>query len=115
MEHLDYVSEHYSYDNRDYVEARINEGVMYGAFVEDRLVGFMGMHNEGSLGLLYVEEAYRRHGIAVSLESYVINITLEKGWTPYGHVIVGNEESFLLQEKLGLYRSDKTIWWLERI
>lgn len=114
MEHLDYVSEHYSYDDRAYVEARIREGVMYGTFVEDKLVGFIGMHSEGSLGLLYVEEAYRRRGIAVSLEAYDINRTLEKGWTPYGHVMVGNEESFALQEKLGLYRSDRTVWWLER-
>ncbi len=115
MEHLDYVSEHYSYDDRSYVEARIREGVMYGAFVEDKQVGFMGMHNEGSLGLLYVEEAYRRRGIALSLEAYMINRTLEKGWIPYGHVIVGNEESFALQERLGLYRSDKTVWWLEKL
>ncbi len=112
--HLDYVSGHYDYDGRDYVEARIREGVMYGAFVEDRLVGFIGMHNEGSLGLLYVEEAYRRQGIAVSLEAYAINRILEKGWTPYGHVIVGNQVSFALQEKLGLYRSDRSVWWLEK-
>ncbi len=97
------------------MEARIREGVMYGAFVENAPVGFAGMHNEGSLGLLYVEEAYRRQGIAVSLEAYIINRTLEKGWTPYGQVIVGNEESFALQEKLGLYRSDRTVWWLEKI
>lgn len=114
LEHLDYVSAHYSYDDRSYVEARIREGVMYGAFAEDKLVGFAGMHSEGSLGLLYVEEAYRRQGIAVSLEAYIINRALEKDWIPYGHVIVGNETSFALQEKLGLYRSDRTIWWLER-
>ena len=112
--HLDYVSGHYTHDDRDYVEARIREGVMYGAFVEDRPVGFVGMHNEGSVGLLYVEEAYRRQGIAVSLEAYIINRILEKGWTPYGHVIVDNRESFALQEKLGLYRSNRTIWWLEK-
>lgn len=114
MDQLDYVSEHYSYDGRAYVEARIREGVMYGAFVEEEQVGFIGMHSEGSLGLLYVEEAYRRKGIARSLEAYLINRTLEKGWTPYGHVIVGNEGSFALQEKMGLYRSDRTVWWLER-
>lgn len=114
MKHLDYVSEHYSYDDRSYVEARIREGVMYGAFVENRLVGFIGMHNEGSMGLLYVEEAYRRRGIARSLEAFLINRTLEKGRIPYGHVIVGNGSSFALQEKMGLYRSDRTVWWLER-
>lgn len=114
MEHLNYVSEHYSYDDRSYVQARIREGVMYGAFVEDKLVGFIGMHNEGSLGLLYVEKAYRRRGIARSLEAYMINRILEKGWIPYGHVIVGNEESFALQDKIGLYRSNRTVWWLEK-
>lgn len=114
MEHLDYVSEHYSGDSREYLETRIRRGAMYGAFAEDRLIGFMGMHSEGSLGLLYVEEAFRRQGIAVSLEAYCINRGLEKGWIPYGHVIVGNEASLALQEKLGLYRSDRTIWWLEK-
>lgn len=114
LEHLDSVSGYYSYEGREYVEGRIREGVMYGAFVGDLLVGFVGMHNEGSLGLLHVADAYRRQGIAVSLEAYMINRILEKGWIPYGHVIVGNEMSFALQEKLGLYRSSRTVWWLER-
>lgn len=115
MEHFDYVNSSYSYDDAAYVEGRIREGVMYGAFVEDKLVGFIGMHSEGSIGLLYVDEAYRRQGIAMSLEAYQINRALEKGWTPYGHVLAGNEVSFALQEKLGLYRSDRTIWWVEKV
>lgn len=101
MDQLDYVSERYSYDGRSYVEARIREGVMYGAFVEGEQVGFIGMHSEGSLGLLYVEEAYRRHGIARSLEAYMINRTLEKGWTPYGHVMVGNEDLLRSRRRWG--------------
>ena len=114
LEQLDYVVGHCDNDDAEYVEERIREGAMYGAFVGERQVGFIGTHIEGGLGLLYVEETYRRQGIASSLEAYVINRTLEKGWTPYGHVITGNDSSSALQEKLGLYRSGQAVWRIER-
>lgn len=114
-EHLNYVSEHQEHNDRRYVEICLELGNLYGAFAEDRLVGFAGMHREGSMGLLYVDEAYRGQGIAQSLEAYLINRILDRGWVPYGHVVCGNTVSDRLQEKLGLYKSEKTFWWLERM
>lgn len=114
MEHLDYISGRQEHNDRSYVKICIGLGNLYGAFVGDKLVGFAGMHREGSMGLLYVEEAYRGQGIAEALEAYLVNKTLEKGWVPYGHVVCGNEASERLQEKLGLYRAEKVFWWLER-
>ncbi len=117
MEHFEYVSSHYGVDNgvdnREYVKERILHKVMYGAFVEDKLVGFIGSHEEGSMGLLYVEETYRKEGIGASLEAFEINLQRSLGFTPYCHIIDGNEKSLRLQEKLGLYLSDKTLWWLK--
>ena len=77
-------------------------------------MGFIGFHDEGSMGLLYVDEAYRHQGVAASLESYLINRQLEWGWVPYGQIAVDNEPSKKLQEKLGLYLSSGTVWWLEK-
>ncbi len=111
---LPYLTEHYAHESREYLAERIGAGVMYGAFAEGRLVGFMGWHSEGSLGLLYVEEDYRRQGIGTSLEAYCINRQLELGYTPYGHILVNNEPSLRLQERLGLYISKESIWWLEK-
>lgn len=110
---LDYISEHYSHGTAEYMEGRILNGVMYGAFSDDRLTGFIGTHDEGSMGMLYVEEQYRRQGIGEALLSYNINRTLERGRIPYGHVLEGNTVSERLLEKLGLYRAGKPVWWLE--
>ncbi|MDE5590688.1 MAG: tRNA (guanosine(37)-N1)-methyltransferase TrmD [Acetatifactor sp.] len=110
---LDYISEHYSHGTTEYMEGRILNGVMYGAFSDDRLIGFIGTHDEGSMGMLYVDEQYRRQGIGEALLSYNINRTLERGWIPYGHVLEGNTVSERLLEKPGLYKAGKPVWWME--
>lgn len=113
-EYLNYVCEHQEHNDRRYIEICLELGNLYGAFAEERLVGFAGMHREGSMGLLYVDETYRGQGIARSLEAYLVNTALDKGWLPYGHVVCGNTASEKLQEELGFYKSDKIVWWLEK-
>lgn len=111
---LEYVCSRYKGRNEDYISGRIGEGALYGAFLEGKPAGFAGIHREGGLGMLYVEESCRRQGLGEALEAYVINRMLERGWTPYGHIGEGNEPAVRLQEKLGLYRASKTFLWLEK-
>lgn len=121
MEDFEYVCRHYCHEggaagpgaNPEYVKERILAGALYGAFLDGRQVGFGGIHAEGALGMLYVEESCRRRGIGASLEAYVINRMLEKGWVPYGHVETGNAPSMELQKKLGLYEASKNFFWME--
>lgn len=114
MESLDYICGRYDMGSTDYVRDRIRAGVMYGAFADGRLAGFIGMHTEGSLGMLYVEEDCRRQGLAASLVAYAANRTLERGWTPYSQVVSENEASVRLQEKLGFYQAKNQFWWVEK-
>ena len=109
--YLDYIMENYS-SSEEHMKERLNAGVMYGAFEEDRIIGFIGMHSEGSMGMLFVEEEYRHKGVGASLESYLINVQISNGFTPYCHIIEGNEKSLALQEKLGLYLADTPLWWI---
>ncbi len=111
LSHLAYVKAHYS-SSEEHLKDCLIAGAMYGAFDEERLIGFVGMHEEGSMGMLFVEEEYRRKNIAVSLESFMINVQLSNGFTPYCHVIEGNEASLRLQEKLGLYPAEEPLWWM---
>ena len=67
---------------------------------------------EGSMGMLFVETEYRNLGIAMSLESYVINLIKEKRQIPYCQIYEDNIASIKLQEKLGLYLSTCYVWWL---
>lgn len=110
-EQLTFLYQHYAGDE---IGERLNAGALYGAFDGERLVGFAGLHAEGSVGLLYVDEMYRRRGIAESLEAYVVNHLLEKGLIPYAQVEEGNEASERLQERLGFYPAGKKVWWMKR-
>lgn len=112
VSYFDYVIEHYSMANPENIKERLVTGNMYGAFDAGKIIGFIGVHNEGSMGMLFVEEEYRKKGIGASLESYLINLQISNGYTPYCHIIEGNEKSLALQEKLGLYVADVPLWWI---
>lgn len=115
---LHYVSKHYTKCDKTYLHRRIISGAMYGIYVRDgeqsRLVGFIGTHRDGSMGMLYVEEAYRRQGLAASLESWLVNRHLKRGEIPYCQIREGNLSALRLQEKLGLYLCEELMWWLKK-
>lgn len=56
------VGHYHSYPNPKYLGERLDAGVMHGAFEGEELLGFIGMHSEGSVGLLEVLPAHRRRG-----------------------------------------------------
>lgn len=114
LAYLDIIQKAYTLTDGEYLKERLLAGVMYGAFLDDKLVGFIGEHQEGSMGMLYVFPDFRRRGIAKALETDQINRTLQKGFIPYCQVKEQNEISMCLQEKLGLYSAKDMIWWLEK-
>jgi tRNA (guanine37-N1)-methyltransferase len=112
--HLGFVLQHYHMmDDETYLHERIDEG-MYGVFVGGALAGFIGTHDERSIGLLEILPEYRRLGLAFALEAHLINCLLEQGRIPFTQVSVDNEPSLALQRKLGLELSDATVHWLVR-
>lgn len=102
-----------SSDYLEYMQRQIREGVLLGAFVDGELAGFTGRHVQGALGMLEVLPEYRRRGIAAALESAAINRELQEGHVPYGQIVIGNNASRAVQEKLGMSFADKNVWWLE--
>ena len=111
---VDLVSASYSLDGPDYIRTRIDAGEMWGAFLGDDLAGFIGLHEEGSMGMLVVFEQYRRQGIAEYLMIDLANRMLAQGCTPHDHIIVGNLASESLQRKLGFSISTRTLTWMSR-
>lgn len=110
------------FDNPDYIIERIEAGAVYGAFFSDNtdndtintLAGIIGIHEEGSIGMLYVKPEYRHRKLATALETYAFNRALENGWIPYGQIIVGNEASMKLQESMGLHFSKSSVYWMTK-
>lgn len=97
----------------DCPEADMKTDALYGAYENDRLIGYGGWYADGSLGCLFVEKEFRGKGIGASLEAFSINRQLEAGFVPYGRVPAGNTAAMKLQERLGLYVSAESVWLLD--
>lgn len=79
------------------------DGWVYGGFdAAGDLVGFIGEHDEGTIGMLEIFTRYRRRGYARELEGAAIARMLAAGRVPQGQVVLGNEPSFALQRSLGM-------------
>ena len=81
-------------------------------YCRERLVGFIGEHLEGSMGLLYVFPEYRHRGFGTALQTYLIAKTMEQGFIPFGQVEKDNKDSLRIQEHLGMTISDNLIVWM---
>ena len=110
---IPFVTEHYSeIGTEEYVTDRIRHGAVYGAFYDEKIVGFIANHEEGSIGMLYVLPEYRKRHVAMALETYCMNLAIERGEIPYGQIVLGNEPSIGLQEKMGICFAKGTIVWM---
>lgn len=89
----------------------MRESVLLG-YDGDALVGFIGEHLEGSMGLLYVFPEYRRRGFGAALQKHLMAKTMDEGFIPFGQVEKDNSASLKLQQKLGMTISDDLIVWM---
>jgi tRNA (guanine37-N1)-methyltransferase len=110
--YVGFVHAHYHMvDDIGYIRDRI-EADMFGVFLAGEIAGFVGTHEERSMGLLEILPEYRRLGLAYALEAHMINHLLSQGRVPFCQVAIVNEASIRLQQKLGLVISDQVVYWL---
>lgn len=112
---LPFVLQNYTHadsNGADYLRSRLQSGDFFGAFVAGRPAGFIGTHEEGSMGLLEVLSEYRRKGIALALAVFQTNRILSQERVPFSQIEPGNEASFALHRRLGFEISCESIDWL---
>ena len=117
QEEVEAVKRIYELEPPENIEALYRQGKLFSARKasgeeEGSFVGFIGIHPEGSMGMLHVFEQYRRRGYAEEIEKCLINQLIARGESPYGHVMIGNEASLALQEKLGMETAGQFVYWL---
>lgn len=95
-----------------YIENRLNANVMLGAFINNNLCGFIGCHEEGSIGMLEVLPEHKWKGIGSALQIAATNAALAQKRYPYGQVVETNIASTELQKKLGFELSKDKVYWL---
>lgn len=112
-EHREIVSMHYSsVSSGEYIAERLEAHAIYGGFIQNKLAGFIGLHEEGSMGMLHVLPQYRKQLVAQTLESWLINTLLQQGSTPFAQIVTDNTPSLLLHQKLGFTFSASPVSWL---
>ena len=115
-EYFAVIFENYgAFSDEEYIRERIGEGVMHGAFRDGTLLGFAGMHPEGSVGMLEVLPEYRRRGAATALMAAMVNICLERGYVPFSQIFAGNEASRKLHRKMGFSIAQRPLYWVMNI
>ena len=80
-------------------------------YLDGKPVCFVGLHSEGSMGLLTVLPEYRRRGFARQIYCTLINNQLQKHRLPYAQIYTDNENSLNLQKSLGFSFSCEPIRW----
>lgn len=92
--------------------AAIDQPEFAAGYLGDQLAGFIGLHAEGSIGMLHVFDEFRGKGYALDLAIHMLNNRLSEGAYPYGQVFIDNEASIALQKKMGLTFSGDYICWM---
>lgn len=83
------------------LEALLAEGRVLGGFEQGRLVGFVGEHPQGSMGMLEVFEEARGRGWGRTLAQAKMRQAVLAGRVPWAEVWPGNEASLALVTSLG--------------
>lgn len=112
-EYTDFVASNYSlfYDPQ-YIAERIAAETMYGIFIENKIAGFIGIHDHGSLGMLEILPKFRRRGLAGNLLAYMTNLLVKRNELPRSDLIITNEASIHLHKSLNYDVSTESFYWM---
>ena len=111
-EDLPMLAENYSMLTPEELRKLVGRKSILLGYDGDRLVGFIGEHLEGSMGILYVFPECRHRGYGAALQKRFIAKTMEEGFVPFGQVEKDNHASLCLQRKLGMTQSENLIVWM---
>lgn len=109
---LDFVKK--GYGGGEYAERLVKQGKIYGGFNGKVPIGFIGVHDANTIGLIFVSPKHRKKGYAKELLSFMIEKQLSKGLTPLTQVVTDNLPSIALHESLGFKRLTTQTFWLKR-
>lgn len=112
LKHLKRITECYHYESPANLKRKLKNGEIFGAFMDNIWLGFVGMHDEGTMGMLEVFPEFRRIGVGAALSSFMINRNLSLNNIPFAHIVSNNKASLALNRKQGLNISEKHLYWI---
>ena len=109
---IEVILQHYDKLSNNEIQILLKNGNLFGGYKNETLIGFIGNHLEGSIGILEVFPQYRRLGYGEILEIYMVNQMLEKDLIPFAQIEISNKKSLALQDKLGFSISKDRLFWI---
>lgn len=106
------VASHYALLDPEDIQRHLADGWVWGGYTErGELAGFIGEHDEATMGMLEVFPEFRRRGYARELQGASINRLLAAGRVPCSQVALDNEASMALQRSTGMTRAAAVHAW----
>ena len=109
-----YVNDNYEYKNSNSL-AKIEEAIRNRPSsclrIDGKIVSFVLLHDDDSIGYMYTLPEYRGKGYAYKLAKDIINKTLDTGRLPYIQIVQGNDKSKQLALKLGFEKHGEVHWF----
>jgi len=107
------IENYHLFTDEEYFTERLAGGFMYGIYVDGIPAGFIGQHDSGEMGLLEIFKTYRKQGLGLKLEKFMIRKVFFEGKLPVGEVVLGNAASLALQSKAGMTidTTQTVTWW----
>lgn len=112
---IDIVNEHYTYKDetsKSYLLNCISKGPStLLKNKEGEAVSWALLREDGSLGVMYTLEDYRKKGLALNVSKDLIKKVITKGYIPYVHIVVENTPSRNLAKELGMELFGEVVWF----
>lgn len=109
---IEVILKHYDKLSKNEIRSILKNGNLFGGYKNGTLIGFVGNHLEGSIGILEIFPQYRRLGYGAMLESYIVNKMIERDLIPFAQIEANNKNSLSLQRKLGFSISKDRLYWM---
>ncbi|MCQ2530914.1 MAG: GNAT family N-acetyltransferase [Lachnospiraceae bacterium] len=84
----------------------------FACYLDGQIMGFIGLHNEGAVGLLHIDKAHREKGFGYEMAAFMLAHQMEKGRIPYGQIYESNKASLELNASLGMELSEGRLYWV---
>ena len=111
-ENIDFVTGTYTLGfSREEIKKLMTRFTFYATYTNGEISGYIGRHDEGSIGILEIMPEFRRKGLGAFLVDYSIQKLIEKGEIAYCNIEIANEKSLKMHQKMGFYPSEKLVYW----
>lgn len=102
----------YPESGRAYARARARDGTLWAAKLEGATAGFVGLHDDASMGLLHVLPGWRRRGLGTMLLTRMTARVLAGAPVACSQIEAGNGASIRLHRRAGLQVGEGLTAWM---